>query len=263
MSEQAVEALAAERALALDLAGSLTAAEWATQSDCAGWRVQDVFAHMAAVAHGICDPASMARGGTDDAEANAEVGVDERRGWSSADVLAEYEQWSETLLGVFAGMQKEPSASTVIPLGNLGSHPLHILANAIVFDHYCHLRHDLVAPGGPLTRSQLPSDDFRLTPTMEWMLGGLPQMCSAAMQGLDRPLVLSFGGSGGGTWTLAPGSPLITVTEGSESATAATVRSTAHDFVQWGTKRRDWRASCTVVGDTAYAAAILDGINVI
>jgi hypothetical protein len=44
----------------------------------------------------------------------------------------------------------------------------------------------------------------------------------------------------------------------------ATVVSTAHDFVSWGTKRRDWRDSgVRVDGDEAYAAQVLDAINVI
>jgi uncharacterized protein (TIGR03083 family) len=49
MSKQAMVALGHERDLVLALIDSLTPEEWSMPSDCAGWRVQDVVAHMSAV----------------------------------------------------------------------------------------------------------------------------------------------------------------------------------------------------------------------
>ena len=44
----------------------------------------------------------------------------------------------------------------------------------------------------------------------------------------------------------------------------ATISSSAHDFVSWGTQRRNWRdLGVTIDGDTDYAAAVLDAMNVI
>ena len=161
-------------------------------------------------------------------------------------------------------MNDEPMASTVIPLGNLGQHPMHILANALVFDHYCHLRWDLLRPHGPLERPALPSDDHRMAPIMEWMLGGLPQMCAAGLAVVDRPVNLVFEGPGRGTWALRPGDPFVTITPGAAADAAATVTSTGHDFVCWGTARRPWRdMGVRVSGDEAYAARVLDAVNVI
>jgi hypothetical protein len=79
---------------------------------------------------------------------------------------------------------------------------------------------------------------------------------------VDRPVNLVFDGPGGGTWVLQPGP--LRVDEGASAEAAATVASTAHDFVSWGTKRRDWRAmGVKVEGDEAYAASVLDAFNVI
>jgi uncharacterized protein (TIGR03083 family) len=267
MSKDAIEALNVERAHVLELAASLTPAEWATSSDCAGWRVQDVIAHMGAtyvtVGGGTTARAEPA---SDDAERNADAAVDERRGWTAEQVLAEYESASTTAIAALAGLQEPPMRDTVVPLGNLGSHPLHLIADALVFDHYCHLRHDLLAPNGPLAREPLPSDELRLRPAVTWMLGGLPQMCAEALSVVDRPVRLVLKGPGGGAWTIQPGSPYVTIeaAPADHGDAAATVTSTAHDFVSWGTKRRDWRdAGVRVDGDAEYAARVLDAVNVI
>jgi hypothetical protein len=267
MSADAIPALHAERELVLALARSLTPQEWEAASDCDGWRVQDVVTHMASVFQQIAAPGTLPTGASDDAEQNAEVPVQDRKGWTAAEALAAYEEWSTTGIGALTALQDPPMSDTVVPLGNLGSHPLHLLANALVFDHYCHLRHDILAPNGPIAREPLPSDELRLAPTMTWMLAGLPQMCAAALTAVERPLNLVFEGPGGGSWTLSPAvdpDGFVTLTAGVDPAAAATATSTAHDFVCWGTKRRDWRdCGVRVDGDDTYAASVLDGINVI
>jgi hypothetical protein len=267
MSRDAIPALEAERAEAMALIASLSASEWELPSDCAGWRVQDVITHMASVFQQIADPGSMPASTSEDAEENAELGIADRKTWTPAQVSEAYDHWSTVALGALAGLQEPPMADTVVPLGNLGSHPLHLLANALVFDHYCHLRHDLLQPHGPLVRPALPVDDLRLVPTMTWMLAGLPQMCAAGFAGADRAVNLVFEGPGGGSWVLTPAAPVepfMSVVPGSDPNAAATVTTTAHDFVCWGTDRRDWRVSgVQVTGDADYAARILDAVNVI
>jgi uncharacterized protein (TIGR03083 family) len=265
MSAEAIDALSAERAHVLDRISSLTDHEWQLPSDCDGWRVQDVIAHMSAVFVTVSGgTTARAEPASDDAERNADAAVDERRAWSSNDVAAEYERSSEAAIAGLAALQGTPMGDTVIPLGNLGSHPMHLLADALAFDHYCHLRHDLIQPGGPLERPLLPVDDLRLRPTMLWMLAGLPQMCADALAMLDRPVDLVFEGPGGGTWSLMPGTPLVSVEPGQAEGAVATITSTAHDFVSWGTKRRNWRdMGVHLEGDTDYATAVLDAINII
>jgi uncharacterized protein (TIGR03083 family) len=255
----AVEALRVERGYALDLARSLTAQEWSTDSACAGWTVKDVYLHMVATARTIVEPGSLPAS-PDGAEASAELGVAALRGASDVEVIAAYEDWSNRQIEAFAMIQAEPMASTMLPLGDLGTHPMHILANAIVFDHYCHLRHDILSR---LDRQQLPHDEASLSATVEWMLAGLPQMCADALSVVDQPLVLELSGPGGGSWTISPGAPHVVISEGVSEAAAATVRSSVHDFVSWGTARQPWSQCCTIEGDAAYAGRVLDAINVI
>lgn len=265
VSADAVEAVGAERQRALVLFDSLTPKEWATPSACAGWRVQDVACHMASTFHQIADPSGVEQGTSEDAEQNAEVPVQARRDWSTAEVMDEYRTWSEACLATFAAMQQPPLADTVVPLGNLGSHPLRLLANAIAFDHYCHLRHDI---GAAIPRAaELPHDAAVLEATMGWMLAGLPQMCATALADAPRQtLNLALSGPGGGTWMLAPGDDLWTVTRGVE-ADAPTAHGDPHSFVAWATKRADWRDHARIDGGdefaSADAAAVLDTINVI
>ena len=100
------------------------------------------------------------------------------------------------------------------------------------------------------------------------MLAGLPWMCADTITPVvDRPIVLELDGPGGGTWTIAPGGR----DEGRvrrhrrcrAGDAAATVASTDHDFVIWGTQRRPWADYVKIEGDDAYAAPVLDAINII
>jgi uncharacterized protein (TIGR03083 family) len=259
MTAAAIVALRAEHERALELFGSLDESEWQAPSGCAGWRVQDVAQHMASTFHLIADPSTIDGGTSHDAEENAEVPVQARRDWSVDEVMTEYREWSEKGIAALAALQEPPLADAVVPLGNLGTHPMHILANAIVFDHYCHLRHDI---GAAVPRAAaLPRDDDALAATLEWMLGGLPQMCADALAACTQPVNLAFDGahgtyvlrpSAGGGWEVAAG----------VDPSMPTAATTAHDSVAWGTKRADWRALGVDLSDAA-GAPTLDAINVI
>lgn len=261
MTMQAIDALKSEQRNALSLMASLTADEWQAPSGCSGWRVQDVFCHMASVFHSIADPASIESGTSADVEANAEVPVRSRASWSTDQVVAEYEEWSDKGIGALSFMNSPEMADTVIPLANLGSHPMHILANAIVFDHYCHLRHDV---GHAISRAaNLPRDPDALSATAEWMLAGLPQMCAEALTRAPRVgLNLVFEGPAASSWIISPGDPQWSVTPGVDAALVSAV-STVHDFVSWGTKRAPWSRSVRWEGDSSQASAVLDAINII
>ena len=138
-------------------------------------------------------------------------------------------------------------------------------ADAIAFDHYCHLRHDI---GAAVERAAaLPRDPAVLAPTIDWMLAGLPQMCADELAAAPaQPVNLVFDGPAAHSWCLTPGDPAAgprwVVANGADDD-APLVRTTAHDFVSWGTKRSDWRSSST--GDVTNPAvgAVLDAINVI
>jgi hypothetical protein len=189
-----------------------------------------------------------------DVEQDMELAVATRKDWSAADVLADYESLSAQALDVMASLQDEPLASTLIPMKNLGSHPMHLVPNAFAFDHYCHLRVDILKPTGPIDRPALPRDELRLTPTIEWMLAGLPQMCEEALaKVVTAPVSIELTGPGASTLRL-----------GGDGDTAATIRSSTHDFVVWGTQRRPWRElDVTIEGDVELGSAVADNINII
>ena len=141
-----------------------------------------------------------------------------------------------------------------------------MLPATFLFDAYTHLRVDMLRPYGSIDRPEPPRDEQRLAPTIEWMLAGLPWMCTDALnRAVQRPLVLELSGPGGGTWTLAPvdDDGRIAISAGASPDAVATVRSSSHDFVIWGTQRRPWRDFVAISGDGDYAASVLDGVNVI
>jgi hypothetical protein len=200
-------------------------------------------------------------GGTEPA---MEVPVAERRSWPVDEVLDEYDAYSEQVLGVVTMAQDPPMSETVLPLGDLGTHPMSIFASMFCFDNYTHLRHDILEPRGPVARPEPPRDPTRVGATIEWMLAGLPWMSEASLKVVDRPIVLVLTGPGGGTWTIssADDSGRVAVTEGVGADAAATITSDAHDFVAWATHRRPWAECVTIEGDEPYAATVLDAIRI-
>jgi uncharacterized protein (TIGR03083 family) len=265
MSQLAVEGFRAEREAILTVAKDMTPAEWLLPSACAGWTIRDVMGHMACTLHGVIDPAFLPDT-TSDTESAMEPAVAERRTWPIEAVIDEYETYSGQAADVFASVQDAPLAETMLPMGELGTHPMSILPSTFLFDGYTHLRNDILTPNGSIDRPQPPRDEMRLRPTVEWMIAGLPWMCADALAGVvDRPLVLELEGPGGGTWTIAPGGDegRVVVSESAGVDAAATVHGSDHDFVIWGTGRASWRDLVKVEGDDAYAARVLDAIKII
>jgi|tagenome__1003787_1003787.scaffolds.fasta_scaffold20806947_3 uncharacterized protein (TIGR03083 family) len=263
MSTLGVEGLRAERDATLTIVKSFTDDEWNAPSDCEGWAVRDVVAHVASVLHGVADPSVMPdmSAGTEQA---MEGPVAERRAWTIDDVIAEFETYSAQVADLAASVQEPPMSETMLPMNDLGTHPMAIMPNLFLFDNYCHLRNDILQPNGPIDRPEPPRDEQRLAPVVEWMLAALPWMCSEKLAFVDRPVTLSITGAGGGTWSIGPGGEdgRLRVSEGAAAGSAATITSDSHDFVIWGSQRRPWNALAQVEGDTDYAARVLDAIKI-
>jgi uncharacterized protein (TIGR03083 family) len=266
VSKQGVEGLRAERDSSLEIFRSLTDDEWNAPSDCAGWTVRDVVAHMGSIQHGVADPSAMVdiSGG---AELAMEVPVAERRNWKITDVLEEYETYSGQIADATATFQDPPLADTMLPMADLGTHPMAIMSNMFLFDVYCHLRNDILGPHGPIDRPEPPRDEARLRPTVEWMLAGLPWMAADTLGAvLDRAITLELTGTGGGVWTISPvddeSEGRVRVREGEAPGAEATVTSSAHDFVVWGTRRRPWSNFVQTSGDPEYATRVLDAVKI-
>jgi uncharacterized protein (TIGR03083 family) len=262
-----VEGLRAARLLGeryAEVVDGLTAEEWSRPSRCAGWSVQDLVAHTGSNFRVLVEPPDPATPmpRVDTAEQLQDLLVQQRRGWSSEEVAKEFREFQEPAMTAMAAMQDEPLASTPLTLTDLGTYPMHSLADAFAFDLWCHLTVDLLAPTGAVERPRPEATDDVLGPGIWWMLTGLPQMCPSVSTVLDRPFGLRLTGPGGGEWTLVPGDPRLTVVSGLHDP-AATATSPATDFVLWGTTRTSWRESVVLDGDVESAQRVLDEINII
>ncbi len=286
MTQDAVDAVRLAVDEAKQILPTLSAAEWAAPSRCPGWRVQDLVAHMSSNFKETVDPSPPPpEPPALPAEAMMELLVDPRRAWAPEQVRDEYLRYCDDAVNVLASLQAEPVASNVVPLADLGSYPMHLLADAYAFDHYCHQRVDLLAPEGPIVRPVEPAGDIRLRPAVRWMLAGLPQMQPGLEQYLPAAgaLRLTLTGAGAGSWLVRRDGDTIVVEAddaggrgdadggqagdadggGNEQDEIAEIVSGAHAFVLWGTTRAPWRAHCAVRGDDAAATRFLDALNII
>src|SRR5258708_13688393 len=112
-----------ERGAVLDLCRTLTPTEWATASDCAGWSVHDVVAHMGAAFHGCFTPWLLRVMRTSSVERSNDGDVESRRGWEPARVLREYEAWGGRFLGLAPLTQRPPLRGLRLPLRDIGRDP--------------------------------------------------------------------------------------------------------------------------------------------
>jgi uncharacterized protein (TIGR03083 family) len=263
MSEDGVRAVEELASRYAGVVRSLQPDEWALPSRCSGWSVQDLVAHTGSNFHVVVEPDAAPKDPPPIAEDLQDLLVEQRRGWSAEQVADEFEQYREPALAVFRAVQAEPLASSPLTMSELGTYPMHTLADAFAFDLWCHFYIDLLAPNGPVQREAPHPDDDLLKPGIGWMLTGLPQMCPQVSKVLDRPVALHLSGAAGGQWTLQPGDPHLVVADGSDETAAALVTSSAVDFVLWGTARVSWRERATVEGDASYAARVLDEINIV
>jgi uncharacterized protein (TIGR03083 family) len=241
---------------------SLTAQEWEQPSRCPGWTVRNLVAHTGSNFRVVVEPPDAPADAAVTAEALQDMLVRDRETWSAQQVAEEFIRFSQPAVDVFAAVQEEPTASAPMTLSELGTYPTHMLADAFAFDMWCHLYVDLLAPEGPVVRQVDSVEAELLRPGIGWMLTGIPQMCLPVGAVLERPLGLRLTGPGGGEWTIRPGQPFPVITEGISGA-AAMVTSRADDFVMWGTKRSEWRSATAVDGDEAYAATVLDAMNIV
>jgi uncharacterized protein (TIGR03083 family) len=250
MTVEAVHALRADSEALLAAAASFTEDDWATASGCAGWSVRDVFIHLDNLFRLVTDPSSLPQvdpaAGTEQTQHRL---VEDRRGQSSAATLDAYRTSAAAALTVLEALQ---AVNDPIDLGDLGKHPTHMVANAYAFDHFTHIRADLLGPIGPLSAPAPPADAVRLGAVVDWMVAGAPQMNASALAEVHGPVSLTLTGPAARTVQfLGEGEP------------AAAVTSSTADFVLCATRRRPWREMAVeVTGDHTAAAAFCDALHV-
>jgi uncharacterized protein (TIGR03083 family) len=264
------EALAAVRVGiddALNVFESLSDEEWCRPSGCAGWRVQDVAAHISSNFKETADPSPPPAQPLPPlpAERMMDLLVQPRLEWTPKQVIAELRTYAPRLVETLEGLQEPPIATSPLTVADLGTYDMHQLADAYAFDLYCHLRVDVLAPRGPIERQVSPADDLRIRPAVGWMLAGLPQMQGDAFAFVDRSIQLRLEGPGGGHWRITPAGNRRLGVEASDAASEAdaVIHSSADAFVVWGTKRADWHEYTELEGDLELAGRFLDTLNIV
>ncbi|MDH6245437.1 maleylpyruvate isomerase N-terminal domain-containing protein [Mycobacterium sp. OTB74] len=239
--------------------------QWELPSACAGWRVIDVLAHLGALAYETVCPPAPDPTWPKVRERYHDLRVNQRRGWSHAEVIAEWHQYAPKQLDLQEAGQEPEVASEPVVVPGLGTYPRHLLANTTAFNVFCHLRFDMLAPDGPLPFSVPEPTDEIVAPAVEFMLAGLPQMQGPELDAtVTVPLVLELTTPGAVTVTVLPNGGSgghLTVVPGIHGDT--TIRSTAVDFIAWATTRKPWRDFCEISGDSSAATPFLDCLNII
>ena len=223
-----VRALEADRSALLEICGAVDGPEWEAESGCSGWTVKDVVSHMGALFWSVVDPSSLPDTAGMPTERAQEALVEARRVMSPREVVEDYATVSQEAIEALAGLV---AADFELELGDLGTYPARVIPLAFCFDHYVHIRCDLVRPGGPLPAKAPASDELRVGPMLDWVEAALPQQNRQLLDRLAGPVELVVSGTGSRTIRL-----------GSDGAILATVRSDADAFVRWITQRGDWEA---------------------
>src|SRR6201998_424832 len=248
----------------VDIGRGLDDTAWQTPSAAAGWSVRDVISHIGCLLELL---QAAVRG-----EAVPDSGIEalndpmwaERGTWANTRILENVQKQLEQAIETFIPLQDEPMASVEAPMLDLGTYPLHGIADMFTFDMTTHLRYDILAPRGPIDR-QLPTlDEPRLGPSVSWLLGGIPKMQADLASHLIAPLALRLTGPAAANILISAEAGIITVnTFRSSDKAAATLTSTTADFLGWSTTRLPWRALVDVAGDDKVAGEFLDAINLI
>lgn len=239
--------------------------QWDSPSACDGWRVIDVIAHLAALAHEAVHPPAPDPTLPKNRERYHDLRVDQRRGLSHAEVIDEWRTYTPRQLELLESGQDQPHADDAVEVPGLGTYPRHLLANTMAFNVLCHLRYDMLVPGGPLPFTVPEPTDDLVAPAVEFMLAGIPQMQGRELDATVRgPLVLDLTGVGATTTTVLPADGpdrRLSVVPGSHGTTR--IHSPAMDFIAWGTTRKPWRDYCAITGDACAATPFLDCLNII
>ena len=223
----ALKAIETDRHALLALCRSLDDADWAEESGCPGWTVQDVVSHMACSFWLAVDMSNLPDSAGLPAERAADLYVESRRSMTPDEIVADYESVSSRGLELLAAVQGQ---DVDVPLGDVGTYPASIVPTAFAFEHYVHIRHDLFPPNGPLSGEPPASDELRLAPTLDWIEAALPQQNSKLLDGMDGAVDISL--TGVDSRALRVGSTDV----------VAHITSDATAFVRWITQRGDWES---------------------
>ena len=220
-----LEAIEADRKALLALCAEIPDSVWTKDSGCPGWSVQDVMSHMACSFWLAVDPSRLPDPEGLPAERAADLYVESRRSMTPQQVVADYKSVSLRGLEVLAAVEGQ---DVDIPLGDVGTYPASVVPTAFAFEHYVHIRCDLLSPGGPLRAEPPASDELRLAPTLDWIEASVPQQNADLLGRMDKAAEIRL--TGAGARTLCVGGAEV----------AAHITSDSQAFVRWVTQRGTW-----------------------
>lgn len=223
----AIQAVEADREALLAILRSLDDSDWAQASGCPGWSVRDVVSHMACSFWLAVDPSHLPDPKGLPAERAADLYVESRRGMTAREIVEDYESVSSKGLEVLAAAADQDFE---VPLGDVGTYPASEIPAAFAFEHYVHIRYDLLQPVGPLRVAPPASDALRLEPTVDWIEAALPQQNADLLGRLGGAVEIRL--TGGCDRTLRFGDGDVT----------AQIASAADPFVRWVSQRGTWEA---------------------
>jgi Mycothiol maleylpyruvate isomerase N-terminal domain len=255
----AVASLCADHSALLTILAGQPSAIWAQPTGCAGWSVKDVVTHLATLFWRLVDPSRLPDVRGLPTERAQDRDVASRAGWNAGRVVDDYVDAAGRAIPI---LQRLRDRDDLIPLGDLGTYPASMLANGYAFDHYTHIRADLLVPRGSIDAASPPSDELRMAPTVAWILAALPQQCAAAAASLRGPVELVLTGPGGGHYVLHPGGEIVTG-DGARTDTVASISCTTPALVWWSTGRASWAdLGVRAAGDPATLAVLQEQIHV-
>jgi uncharacterized protein (TIGR03083 family) len=223
----AIQAVEADRTALLAILPRLSESAWAQASGCPGWSVRDVVSHMACSFWLAVDPSRLPDPGDLPAERAADLYVESRRSLTSQEIVDDYESVSSKGLEVLAAAEGQDFE---VPLGDVGTYPASAIPAAFAFEHYVHIRYDLVQPHGPLGAEPPASDGLRLEPTLDWIEASLPQQNAGLLERVDGAVQIRLTG------------PCERTLRFGEGDVTAQIASDADAFVRWVTQRGTWEA---------------------
>lgn len=265
MSKSGLEGMQLATEEIITVAKSLSSDEWVLPSAAEGWSVHDVVAHagnlltvvMQAVAGELVTPDGMG------IEELNDVQVADAKAKAPEELIDFLESQLAKAIPVFTPLQDEPYYSMEAALLDLGTYQLHAVVDMFTFDFTTHLRFDILAPRGPVTRNMEPLGEAVLGPAISWLLGGIPKMQKDLGAHLDGPVGLVLTGPAATSVVFSPvdGEIVITDMDKESSSPLATVSSPTSDFLAWSTTRLPWRESVAIQGDESVAGHFFDALN--
>lgn len=239
--------------------------EWQLESRCRGWTNDDILIHLTCTMRELVKPDLLPPPDTTSIERTNDLQVAAFQDGTVVEHLTEYARLLPDALTVLADLQTEAMRDETFDLFDAGVYPVHLCADALVFDHYCHLVHDMT-----LGRALPPIPPKLIEPALAvstgWLVAGIPEMSGAPLNAaLTSPVGLHITGTGGGMWTLTAGPQGQDIAEcrPSSGLPATSIQTSAPDFMLWGTHRSPLRElRVTFAGDQVLAESAAQVIHV-